>query len=874
MIRKTAATSLGGAASAQGIPPTASLVAAGAAIQQAGSATAIAQAVADAASDICGAAGAVWWDCPDGRFVAAAVSGPRPGVRPSQHADSFPDPDAGSTPAVEVSRKDSAHLPFLQSVGAERALLVPVRDASRRWGVVSVHDGIFDQPQTDLLVALAQHAAAAMRSLDTEAASQRVTREQRRAMDHLGAVLTSALNFDELLATICRQAAGSVGAEACLLLLAEDDGPLRLSAQLGADAADHALLKHLSRLAESVRRGGEEESLWRRTDRSAAPVSRALEASRFHTVLGLVLPIRGEPLGVLLLLSGRPDAFPPDQMGTIVAFARQAAVAIENLQLFESTQRRLLEVADLNWVSSRISALRDVPSIAALSVESAAKALDASRAVILLARPDGEFELAPGGAYGARRDQRTSLPPTGHLGAEVLALNSWLAVADAEAEGQSEDPLLQWLGARSAICVPMSAKQGLRGLFIVGDDRPRTYHSHTAGLLANYAGQAALALQSAILYDNVVRHLNQLSRLFDVSRSLASSLELNEILETVLSSASELLDAPVCSVMLLDANTGELVIKAARGFAPDDVFYESIPPGQGLAGRAAQSGAVLTSTDVSRDGRFYFRQRAREDGLRAAIAAPLIARGRTVGVLSLYRATPDPFTEDDKLLLASLANSAAVAIENAHLYQEAQERADFLSAMMGEINHRIRNTLQAIAGLLRIELERPNVSAEAAIMRGMARIQSVAVVHELMGAREFRFVDMKQVAQRVSQLTRQSLGDDVSCEVIISGARVMLPSQRATSVALVLAELVDNSLRHGFATVPNGRVSISLAEAGGDVIIQVRDNGVGLPDGFDVQAGAGLGLRIAQGLIEQELGGKLEVEADRGVLVRARFPKV
>jgi two-component sensor histidine kinase len=110
--------------------------------------------------------------------------------------------------------------------------------------------------------------------------------------------------------------------------------------------------------------------------------------------------------------------------------------------------------------------------------------------------------------------------------------------------------------------------------------------------------------------------------------------------------------------------------------------------------------------------------------------------------------------------------------------------------------------------------------------------------------------------------------------VNVTGARVMLPSQNATSAALVMAELIDNAIRHGLAGTTNGRVAISLAEGGGEVVIQVQDNGVGLPEGFDLEATSGMGLKIVRGLVEDELGGKVEVETRDGLLVRARFPKV
>jgi two-component sensor histidine kinase len=129
------------------------------------------------------------------------------------------------------------------------------------------------------------------------------------------------------------------------------------------------------------------------------------------------------------------------------------------------------------------------------------------------------------------------------------------------------------------------------------------------------------------------------------------------------------------------------------------------------------------------------------------------------------------------------------------------------------------------------------------------------------------------VARRVLDLTSQAVLGSGKVAAHVSGARVMLPSQKATSLAIILGELVDNALRHGLSNAKPGRLAISLAEAGGEVVVQVKDNGVGLPAGFDLTTSPGLGLSIAKGVAERDLGGKLELESKAGLTVRIRFPK-
>jgi two-component sensor histidine kinase len=194
--------------------------------------------------------------------------------------------------------------------------------------------------------------------------------------------------------------------------------------------------------------------------------------------------------------------------------------------------------------------------------------------------------------------------------------------------------------------------------------------------------------------------------------------------------------------------------------------------------------------------------------------------------------------------------------------------------MVSEINHRVRNTLQAVAGLLRMEMDQqPARPIEQVLGRAMARLQSVAVVHDMLSSPHLRFVDIKQAARRIVQLTCQTAAPGAEIETKVSGARVMLPSQQATNVAMILSELVDNAVRHGLSNVAEGRILVSLAEGGGQVVIEVADNGAGFPAGFELDRDSGLGLKVARALVEEELGGCLDIESDNGLTVRAKFPK-
>ncbi len=852
------------------------LVAASVAMQRASSSVSIKRAAVEAAAELGEADRAVWWDQQDNNFIATVVShGAKLGktkilsLSPGFWKKKLP----GAGEIVALSREDANQEELLEMVGAENGYIIRAGAAGRWVGALSVHGGTYLENQLNLLVMLVQQAAAMDYALELSVAKRHLTEVQQRSIAELGFALSSALSLDELLGLICRSATELVGADDCLLYLAEPEDEFLLRASADGDVVSIEAGPIFRELAEQARVQPLGKPLLM-TGTGVRGIGAEAKRAGYRSVLGLALAIRGDPLGSLLLLSRKAKAFTPTQREIMSAFAAQAAVAVENLQLVEDMQRRLLEMADLTWVSTRITSTMEVERIAATVANAASKALDAPRTAIFLLNEEGSYTPLAGGQRGIDAQEEQYLAPDGHLGYEALSLNVPQVVVDAEREGRQRDQLVRWLGVRSLLCVPMITQQGLQGIIVVGDDRPRDYPSHAIALLSAYANQTALAIQSALLYQEALRHLKQLENLFEVSQTLATSLDLTATLDRVLTAAAELLDAPIGTLMLRDPETDELVIKAARGIRPDHEFYQPVKMGQGLSGRAAQSGLALISMDLARDGRFSYRGSAREVGIQTGIAVPLITRGHTVGVLNLYRQTSRGFDEEDKRLVTVLANSAAVAIENARLYAETQERAQFLTAMVSEINHRVRNTLQAVAGLLRMEMDqKPPRSIEEVLRRGIARLQSVAVVHDMLQARDLRFVDIKQAARRIIQLTSQTAAPGNDIETRVSGARVMLPSQQAANVAMILSELVDNAVRHGLPKAPGPYISVNLAEAGNNIVIEVSDNGIGLPLDFDLNTNAGLGLKVVRGLVEEELGGDLEVESNNGVTVRAKFPK-
>ena len=149
----------------------------------------------------------------------------------------------------------------------------------------------------------------------------------------------------------------------------------------------------------------------------------------------------------------------------------------------------------------------------------------------------------------------------------------------------------------------------------------------------------------------------------------------------------------------------------------------------------------------------------------------------------------------------------------------------------------------------------------------------MAVVHDLLAGSDEEVIDFAQAAGTVVELVRRGLlGDDRRVDVGVSGSTGFVDAHAATSLVLALAELVHNAIEHGFVGREGGQVDVAMRRLSGELVMTVRDNGVGLPADFDVRTSANLGLEIVRTVIEDDLRGTLSFSSARGTTVTVRVP--
>ncbi len=205
--------------------------------------------------------------------------------------------------------------------------------------------------------------------------------------------------------------------------------------------------------------------------------------------------------------------------------------------------------------------------------------------------------------------------------------------------------------------------------------------------------------------------------------------------------------------------------------------------------------------------------------------------------------------------------------------EELASRNRQLSLLNQEMQHRIKNNLQTVADLLSLEISQgPTKPADEYLRESLGRIKCIAAVHELLSPDYNQTTDATELANSVSAIAVRALVGSRNVTMDVEGERLKLPAKAATSLALVLNELVSNSIEHGFAGREAGKITVRLCAEGGTGMLVVRDDGVGLPPGFDIDRDRNLGLRIAQALISDDLKGTFEMQSDHGTAAKVQFP--
>lgn len=228
------------------------------------------------------------------------------------------------------------------------------------------------------------------------------------------------------------------------------------------------------------------------------------------------------------------------------------------------------------------------------------------------------------------------------------------------------------------VSVPIMARNGVIGVINVQHKRARRYQSDELALLSTIANQVGGAIENARLYEEMRQKARQLDTLSQVSETVASNRLIDDILQLIVTMTAQLMNSKICSIMLLDESSGELRIAATQSLSEEYRRKPNLKIGQSISGRAVRERRPIIVQDVTRERSYVYQDLARKESLCSLLSLPMLIKDKAVGVINSYTSIPHTFTQDEIKLMQSIANQAAVALENTKLVEKSFEMQEAL----------------------------------------------------------------------------------------------------------------------------------------------------------------------------------------------------
>ena len=416
---------------------------------------------------------------------------------------------------------------------------------------------------------------------------------------------------------------------------------------------------------------------------------------------------------------------------------------------------------------------------------------------------------------------------------------------------------------------------------------PRDFTTEEIDFVEVVAGIIAINSENGRLYEQtdeqLRRKVHELSTIHRVTGIITSILELDRVLQIITTQAVQLSGAERSCIFELDSEKQHLHIVAHYGLEDADVQGVKVLVGQCCAGRAVQDGHPTMAIDCMQndEGCFLRQDPMISSEIHSVLCVPLEVKRNILGCICIYSSHRHQLSPEQMQLVVTFANEAAIAIDNARLYEETRRGLELKSALLRELHHRVKNNLATVASILSLQRRRTR-SAEARniLAESVNRVQGLAETHDLLSHEDVSEARVDDVARKIVGVANANLRPlDSQITFEVTPCSVVIPSRAVSILALVLNELVSNAIKHGIKGMKEGIVTISGREEDGLVIVDVLDTGNGPPesDSLEEDDSEGLGLSLVRNLMG-DIGGEFTLqrtlEQPARTCAEVRFPLV
>jgi signal transduction histidine kinase/ActR/RegA family two-component response regulator len=455
---------------------------------------------------------------------------------------------------------------------------------------------------------------------------------------------------------------------------------------------------------------------------------------------------------------------------------------------------------------------------------------------------------------------------------------------------------------KEVLGVPLIVREMIIGTMAIGSSDPEVhFQQKEIDLLYNFAHQAAIAIGNAKLYEDSLAKIRQLSTLYEIGKTLSSTLDLDDLFKKALELLKDRLDYTACGILLLDREKDELYVKQVTGKNLEETKKLKFRVGiDGIVGWVAKTGELVYVPDVSKDSRYI----PGESSIKSEAAFPLKVRNQFFGVLNIESDEVNGFDEEDLKTLSSFASQMSISIENAQLFSDLKQtlqelkqaqdqivQAEKLRAM-GEmasgVAHDFNNVLAVVLGNIQLLLHQLDHLSPEEIREGLKVIErsskdgaeTIRRIQEFTGVRrdkEFITLSLNEIITEVASITQPRWRDQTQKK----GIQVELATQLG-DIPLVmgnpseLREVLTNIVFNAVDAMPKGgELTLTTQPQAEDwVEVRIADTGIGMTeevkrrvfDPFFTTKGvtnSGLGMSVSYGIIKRH-GGEILIESEPG----------
>ena len=812
-----------------------------------------------------------------------------------------------------------------QASGLRSLLVVPMlRDGEPigTIGVGRIEPGPFPQTQIDLLRTFADQAVIAIENVRLFNETKEALEQQTATSDILRVISSSPTDVQPVFETIARSATTLCEADLCHLYRFDGD-LIHFAAEHGGTpaettAAQRAFPQAPSRLSVTAR------AILRAAIVQVADVSEEPEVAdslrMFRSVLSVPMLRDRRPLGAITVARRVVRPFTDQQIELLQTFGDQAVIAIENVRLFkelQSSNRELTEALEQQTATSEI--LR-VISRSRVAVQPVFDTIVASAVRLCRAQIGVVYRFAGAMLHlvahhnltpemlDAVRSLYPRPPQRDTVSGRAILSRAVVQIEDVLADREFHRDLALATSWRSMVAVPMLREGEPIGAIVINRMEPGAFADNHLELLKTFADQAVIAIENVRLFTELqarthelTRSVGQLTALGEVGRAVSSTLDLQTVLTTIVARATQLAGADAGVIYEYDEQRGLFEPRTTERLEEDIVrtlVATPIRKGEGATGQLAVVREPIQVADMrDRAQTFQAREVLVRAGYRAALAVPLVREDRLLGGLTVFRKTPGEFAPEVVDLLRTFATQSALAIQNARLFREIEDKSRQLevasqhkSEFLANMSHELRTPLNAIIGFSEVLTDRMfgelNEKQEEYLKDIYASgTHLLSLINDILdlskieaGRMELELSDfhLPTALDNALMLVRERAGrrnltlhKNVDAEV----GDVRADERKVRQVVL---NLLSNAIKF---TPEGGRIEVAAVPRDGSVEVSISDTGMGiaLEDQEAVfeefrqvgtaekkAEGTGLGLTLCRKFIELH-GGRIWVQSQVGM---------